>query len=257
MGETPRKGRLAVSEYFYSLQGEGRTVGTPAVFLRLAGCNLMCGGSGTERDGLLHNGATWRCDTIEVWMKGQSVSYAELSASMEARVGALTRLRAGAHLVITGGEPLIQEQELIGLLDFWESEWGLVPIIEVETNACYLPTAEFDQHVHYWNTSPKLSNSGMTEEKRLIPEVLRWFAAQYPRTMSKFVVSAPEDWDEIKRDFLDTALVRREALLLMPAASSRQELQDSRKWLADLCIREQVRMGTRLHVEIWDRLTGV
>ena len=65
--------KLAISEVFYSIQGEGKTVGIPSVFVRLGGCNLMCGGMGTQFDGELHNGAEFRCDTIEVWMKATSI----------------------------------------------------------------------------------------------------------------------------------------------------------------------------------------
>ena len=53
--------KLSISEVFYSIQGEGKTVGIPSVFVRLAGCNLMCGGMGTQFDGELHNGAEFRC----------------------------------------------------------------------------------------------------------------------------------------------------------------------------------------------------
>ena len=58
-----RSDQIAVSEYFYSLQGEGITMGIPAFFIRLTGCNLMCGGKGVEKDGLMRDGATWICDT--------------------------------------------------------------------------------------------------------------------------------------------------------------------------------------------------
>ena len=59
---------LNISEDFYSVQGEGKTSGEPAYFIRLKACNLMCGG----RDGsLMEKGeATWWCDTEYVWRKG-------------------------------------------------------------------------------------------------------------------------------------------------------------------------------------------
>ena len=60
---------LNISEQFYSIQGEGRTVGVPALFLRLQGCNLTCGGKKTVLTGNKQDGASWRCDTIEVWTK--------------------------------------------------------------------------------------------------------------------------------------------------------------------------------------------
>ena len=58
--------KLAISEIFFSIQGEGKTVGIPSVFVRLGGCNLICGGEGTQNDKKLHNNAKWRCDTIEI-----------------------------------------------------------------------------------------------------------------------------------------------------------------------------------------------
>jgi len=61
---------IRISEHFYSLQGEGKTMGVPAIFVRLQACNLLCGGYGTQKDGKLHDGATWRCDTLDVWTKG-------------------------------------------------------------------------------------------------------------------------------------------------------------------------------------------
>lgn len=54
---------LNVSEKFLSIQGEGRTTGIPAIFLRLSGCNLLCKSS------------NWICDSIEVWRKGTKTSF--------------------------------------------------------------------------------------------------------------------------------------------------------------------------------------
>jgi organic radical activating enzyme len=247
--------KLGVSEYFYSLQGEGRTMGIPAFFIRLKGCNLMCGGWGTERDGQLRGCATWRCDTIEVWRRGKLWDFHSLTQTLDERFDYRQRLAKGAHLVITGGEPLMQQERIVAYLAYLEQEHGLRPIVEIETNACFEPLEALDQRVSYWNTSPKLSNSGMSAAERIYPEVLRWFAKN-PKTMSKFVLAAEAEWEELQRDFLDTGLVRREQLVLMPAASSLEELLQNNVWLAELCIREQLRMCTRLHVEIWNQLTG-
>lgn len=248
--------RLSVSEHFYSLQGEGVTTGVPAIFLRLAGCNLMCGGQGTERDGKLHDGATWRCDTIEVWLKGRSKTYPELIAEMDGSYGFLSRLREGAHLVVTGGEPLLQEKGILGFLEYLETTHHLRPIIEVETNGTCLPSEKLAERVRHWNCSPKLSNSGMAVSLRIFPEVLRWFDAQ-PGIMFKFVIDQEYDWKEIFQDFISPGLCSKSNLVLMPAADSLAALLEKNKLVADICIRECVRMCTRLHVEIWDRLTGV
>jgi 7-carboxy-7-deazaguanine synthase len=250
------KNKLAVAEYFYSLQGEGRTMGIPAIFVRLAGCNLMCGGQGTEKDGKLHDGATWRCDTIEVWLEGKTQSFENLTDTLIETLDFVQRLQAGVHLVITGGEPLLQQDRLLHWLEWLEQQYKLRPTIEVETNATIIPLPDLDARVSYWNTSPKLQNSGMPEASRVFEPVLHWFA-QNPKTMSKFVIGSESDWCEINRDFIQTGLIDRKQIVLMAAADSRESLMRTNKQVADICIRESVRMCTRLHVEIWDRLTGV
>lgn len=249
--------QLSVSEYFYSLQGEGRTVGIPAVFVRLSGCNLMCGGWGVERDGLLREGATWVCDTIAVWLRGTLRPTAEWLHTWNQELSFIEKLRSGVHLVITGGEPLLHAERIVFLLQHIESEYNLRPIVEIETNGTLLPPPELLERVRHWNCSPKLSNSGMPFERRLRPNVLRLLADQGEQTMFKFVVTHPEDWHEIERDFLQPGYIRRHQIVLMPGADSRERLWQLGALTAQLCMEHNLRMGTRLHVEIWDKLTGV
>ena len=94
-----------VKEIFYSLQGEGANAGTPAVFLRFAGCNLW---SGREKDRAT---AICRfCDTDFVGANGEGGgrfrSAAMLAKSVEAKWPA--RAGTGRFVVCTGGEPLLQ-----------------------------------------------------------------------------------------------------------------------------------------------------
>ncbi|EJF53997.1 organic radical activating enzyme [Saprospira grandis DSM 2844] len=255
MSTTPNL--LAVSEYFYSLQGEGQTMGVPAIFLRLSGCNLICGGKGAEKDGQLHDGASWICDTMEVWMKGESLPFAQLLQRLDDELQFSQRLAQGVHLVITGGEPLLQDKRIAAFLAFLEAErQGLRPIIEVETNGCFLPSAPLLERVSYWNCSPKLQNSGMPAKKRIVPKALKGLA-QEAGTIFKFVIAQASDFEEIQSDFLAKGLIKKEQLVLMPAADSLAALLERNKMVAEICIREQIRMSSRLHVEIWDQLTGV
>jgi organic radical activating enzyme len=96
----------------------------------------------------------------------------------------------------------------------------------------------------------------MPEKERIKPEVLRFFY-ENPSTMFKFVISEKADWDEIKTDFIETALAKKEQLVLMPAADSLENLLKKNQLVAEICIQNQIRMCTRLHVEIWNQLTGV
>lgn len=251
-----RHKKLAVSEYFYSLQGEGRTMGIPAIFLRLTGCNLLCGGKGAEKDGQLHDGATWICDTIEVWMNGQTWNFPDLVAELNATTDFVARLKSGVHLVITGGEPLLQQARIVAFLEYLEQEHALTPIIEIETNATLEPLKALDQRVHYWNTSPKLSNSGMPLNQRWSPSILQWFSDN-PNTMFKFVITCQEDFEELQARWKEQPELDWKKIVLMPGADSLEQLLERNKFVAELCIQHQLRMSTRLHVEIWNQLTGV
>lgn len=251
------KAVLVYSEAFYSLQGEGRTTGVPALFLRLTGCNLMCGGFGVEKDGIMRDGATWVCDTIPVWMRGKKLSQADIIQKLDTDFRALERLRSGAHLVVTGGEPLLQQERILNFLELLESDYACRPIVEIETNATLTPLPELAKRVQYWNCSPKLSNSGMPKEKRYFPETLRAFTALGTATMYKFVVSRQSDYSEIYEDFLQSGLIAREQIVLMPGADNREDLLRMNALVADICIAEQLRMSTRLHIEIWNKKTGV
>ena len=248
--------KIAVSEYFYSLQGEGRTMGIPAIFLRLTGCNLICGGYGVEKDGILRDGATWVCDTIQVWMKGTTFNFDDLCQELNSKLDFIKRLNSGVHLVITGGEPLLQQDRIISFLEFLEVQFKCIPTVEIETNATIIPKEELNIRVSYWNVSPKLQNSGMPDKERLVDDALTYFRDNF-KTMFKFVISRKEDFEEIQTNFLDKGLIKKEQLVFMPASNSLDDLLKTNKLVAEICIEHQIKMSTRLHIEIWDKLTGV
>jgi 7-carboxy-7-deazaguanine synthase len=132
----------AVKEMFYSLQGEGRHAGRPAVFCRFTGCNLW---SGREQDRL--TAACRFCDTDFVGVDGEGGGRfrdtASLANSIEQMWGAG---RDERFVVLTGGEPLLQvNDELVTALHRLEFE------IAVETNGSLRAPTEID-----WITvSPK------------------------------------------------------------------------------------------------------
>ena len=111
---------MRVNEIFYSLQGEGYFTGTPAVFLRLSGCNLKC----------------WFCDTRH--HEAREMKPDEIVAEMQQY--------PSRHLVITGGEPSLQlDREFINLLH----EHGY--FVQVETNG----TMRLPSNVDWITCSPK------------------------------------------------------------------------------------------------------
>jgi 7-carboxy-7-deazaguanine synthase (Cx14CxxC type) len=100
----------SVKEIFYTLQGEGLNAGRPAVFCRFAGCNLW---SGREADRA--SAVCKFCDTDFVATDGtMGGKYASARALAE-RIAALWPTTAKDHrfVVLTGGEPLLQVDEVL------------------------------------------------------------------------------------------------------------------------------------------------
>lgn len=217
-------------EIFYSLQGEGASQGAPSLFLRLAGCNLAC---------------SW-CDTTHAWKRGEAIEMPpqEIAVALDAAAPGCRRL------VITGGEPLLQSDELEELAALLGERH-----IEIETNGTLDPSEPLLRRIDQWNISPKLSHAGLAAERTLRPIVLRRFA-DTGRAWFKFVVNGESDWPEIDA-LIRTCGLHKERVMLMPQATTREELATAREGVARLCLLHGVRYADRLHVAIWGNRKGV
>lgn len=225
-------------EIFASVQGEGRSMGVPAVFVRLAECNLAC---------------AW-CDTKYTWdwaNHDRSRETLELAVSAVAdEVVAQCHGRIGT-VVVTGGEPLLQQPALAELAELLHHR-GLR--IEVETNGAIAPSAQLAPHIDQWNVSPKLANSGNALSARIRAIALDWFANCETATF-KFVVAEPSDLDEIDQLVGQLALPR-DRVLVMPQAVDAATVVDKTRWLARECAQRGFRLTTRLHVLLWGATRG-
>jgi len=232
--------KLRVSEHFYSIQGEGPTVGVPAIFVRLQGCNLNCG----------YRGGDWACDTIDVWKNGTAHAINDWHDYFLKEYQ--QPLSLGAHIIITGGEPLLQQAALID----WLSTFKNQPFIEGETNGTIIPQSELSRFINQWNVSPKLSNSGELMSRRLKHDALQWFLKN-ERSIFKFVISSDKDVDEIKTlcSIIHTWPMRRK--YLMPAADSKIKLETIYPSIIEMCKTHGFSLSQRFHLSIWDQTTGV
>jgi len=246
--------KLNVSETFYSLQGEGEYCGYPAVFFRLQNCNLFCGmpkGDLTKPC----DGCKWVCDTIAVWQKGNSKTFDEILDEWDSS-GITKNLEDGAHLVITGGEPLLQQDAIVIFIMYFIEFKGFVPFIEVETNGTIKPSDEMFTLVDRFNVSAKLSNSGNPKPMRYKEDALEWHTNNNT-SIFKFVTLDEEDTDEIFEDFINKFSIPKDKIWLMPGAYDREMLWKNGQTIAELCKKYGFKMTSRMHVEIWDKLTGV
>lgn len=230
-------------------------MGVPAVFLRLGGCNLLCGGKGTQTDKQLHDGATWRCDTIEVWQKHIKLSVSEVAQMFNSKLFT-ERLRKGAHLVVTGGEPLVQQPQLAELFLELAVKYGVSCFVEVETNGTVPLESQFMGWINQWNISPKLSNSGMPEKLRIVPDVI-WQLRKMPRSYFKFVISCDADMQETIDTFINPFRINPRQVYLMPAAESQEELAERLPMVAKWAKYLGANLSNRMHIQIWNKKTGV
>ena len=228
-------------EIFHSLQGEGASAGTPSVFLRLATCNLTC---------------TW-CDTKYTWNFGAfgdpgKYDYdTEVVSLSEEEVQSRILAYGCPHLVITGGEPLIQQSALAPLATSLR-ERGFY--CEVETNGTLTPLPEMIQGMSQWNVSPKLHNSGNRPDRREVPGALEAFR-RLDSAYFKFVVVEPADVDEVD-SLVERYAIPPERVILMPEGVTASAIDERGKWVAQTCVERGYRFSTRLHILLWGDKRG-
>lgn len=214
--------KIKVAELFYSIQGEGRYMGVPSVFLRVFGCNFKCAGFGMPRGQLstevndiaarVHYFKTYNelplvstgCDSYASWHP----TFKDLSPLMISD-GIVDRIMEilphnkwqEEHLVITGGEPLLGWQRAYpDLLDHIKMD-GLKEIT-FETNGTQALSQDFKNYLTEWkrwknreitfSVSAKLPCSGEAWDDAICPDVV----VDYQRvgtTYLKFVVANQED----------------------------------------------------------------
>lgn len=236
-----RTSSLLVSEIFHSVQGEGRHAGAPSAFLRLARCNLSC---------------SW-CDTPYTW-DFERFEYAQEVTEHSLAEAATMILALGApHLVVTGGEPLLQQKALVPLLvllDGRRAEQGEAPLfVEVETNGTVPPEPALLSRVDHFNVSPKLASSEEPEARRLRQRALATFRDS-GRADLKLVVRA-SDLDEADA-LIERLAWPRTRVLLQPEATSRAALREQGGLISAAALRRGVRYSSRLHIELFDGRRG-
>ncbi|MFJ5279858.1 MULTISPECIES: 7-carboxy-7-deazaguanine synthase QueE [Streptomyces] len=220
---------LIVSECFgaevSTFQGEGPSCGHPALFIRLSRCNLTC----------------TKCDTKYTWDWSR---FDQRKESTKRSVAGLVAWAASSPVelvVITGGEPLIQQARLVPLA------LGLLAAgkrVEFETNGTIAPTPQLVADGVRFNVSPKLASFGVKETKSIVPAALEAFVAS-GRATFKFVASTVHDLDRIA-ELADAH--RLAPVWVMPEGTTPEVITATTRVLADGVAARHWHFTTRLHV---------
>ena len=227
---------MRISEIFYSIQGEGRLLGVPSVFVRTSGCNLRCRWCDTPYTSWRPEGKTWSVKKI----LGEIAKYP-------------TR-----HVVITGGEPLLAPDiaELTGELKRRAAH------ITIETAATIFKPVAGD----LMSLSPKLANStpwqrskgkfaAMHEKRRLNYPVMQKYLDRYDYQL-KFVVDSKPDIDEVRAVIARLQHVDAARVMLMAQGGTQWELTDKAQWVVESCKQYGFSYTPRLHIQLFGNRRG-
>ena len=225
---------MKISEIFESIQGEGNNAGKSAVFLRTAECNLKCVWCDTKY--------TWDWKNYDYSKEVNEMSIQEVRQSLEQ-----FRIR---HLVITGGEPLMQQDDLAELLTFLKPEF----YVEVETNGTILPNNALSTLVDQWNVSPKTKNSGNPLEMCEINECYTFFSKK-KNCYFKYVVESEDDLIEINQ-FISKYSLKKDRVLLMTQAITKEEILSKENSVFTISKKNSLGFSPRLHVMKWGSQRG-
>ena len=281
--------KLKVAEMFYSIQGEGRYMGVPSIFLRTFGCNFKCAGFGmargeqsTERDIAFTKIEEYKkyedlplvstgCDSYASWdPRFKHLSpVLDTTSVADAIVDLLPQNRWGdVHLVITGGEPLLGWQKSYPEL---LQHPKMVPCTEItfETNGTQPLSEDFNswlfeectQHGRDWNkltfsVSPKLSVSGEKWEEAIQPDVVKSYEL-VGYTYLKFVVANEDDVAEAERAVAEYHKAGFSGpVYLMPCGGEEIMYNKHKTTVAELAMRRGWRYSDRLQIPLFKNAWG-
>jgi len=281
--------KIKIAELFYSIQGEGRYMGVPSVFLRTFGCNFKCAGFGMSR-GELSNEAediaevaylynkyeelplvSTGCDSYASWHP----SFKDLSPMLtsDAIVDRIMEILPqdhwkDEHLVITGGEPLLGWQRAYPDLLSHPKMSGLKEIT-FETNGTQKLTEEFKEYLVEWqmpnmdfarevtfSVSAKLPCSGEKWEEAILPEVVCEYE-NFGTAYLKFVIATEQDFTDAE---CAIAAYRKAGfkghVYLMPVGGVESVYALNNKNVALLAMKNGLRYSDRLQVPLFKNEWG-
>lgn len=279
--------KLKIAELFYSIQGEGRFMGVPSIFLRTFGCNFTCSGFGMPR-GERSTANDDVAEVVHMYNKYEELPIVETGcdsyASWDPRFKDLSPVLTvdaiadrmiellpnnkwrGVHLVITGGEPLLGWQRSYpDLLD--HDKLKKLKDITFETNGTQEISKDFRKYLEKWthkhgyhnltfSVSPKLSVSGESRDDAIRPDIVKSYE-ELGHTYLKFVVASEDDVNEA----LEVIEIYKQAdfgghIYLMPVGGVESVYILNNRRVAELAMKHGLRYSDRLQVPLFKNAWG-
>jgi organic radical activating enzyme len=284
--------KLKIAELFYSIQGEGRYMGVPSVFLRTFGCNFKCQGFGMPRGEMSQEVeaiaaritefkdyielplVSTGCDSYASWdPRFKDLSPVLTSEAIADRIAEIIPHGEwkDEHLVITGGEPLLGWQRAYpDLLD--HPKMAGLKEITFETNGTQQLTPEFKEYLKKWqirnwhnggpvrevtfSVSAKLPCSGEKWDEAILPEVVCEYE-QVGTAYLKFVIATEQDFADAE---CAIAAYRKAGFIghvyLMPVGGVESVYALNNRTVADLAMKNGLRYSDRLQVPLFKNEWG-
>jgi organic radical activating enzyme len=280
--------KIKIAELFYSIQGEGRYMGVPSVFLRTFGCNFKCAGFGMARGEISEEAnninpdlytdyktlplVSTGCDSYASWdPRFRHLSpVLDTDAIAHAIVDSLPHKEwRDEHLVITGGEPLLGwQKQYPDLLD--HAMMAGLTEITFETNGTQKLTAEFRKYLLNWSlgnksrgrdaltfsVSAKLPCSGESWSDAICPDIVSQYE-DVGTTYLKFVIATEEDLTDAEiavEEFRAGGF--KGPVYIMPVGGVERVYSLNNRAVAEMAMRKGWRYSDRLQVPLFKNEWG-
>lgn len=275
--------KIKVSELFYSIQGEGRYMGVPSIFMRTFGCNFKCPSFGlpkgkktTEVSEIIKNIDNYKsyddlplvstgCDSYSsVYPEFKHLSKTMTIDEIVVKIMELLPYKEwrDEHFVITGGEPLLGWQRTYSEL-FLHPKMKTLKEITFETNGTQplskeleLTLSKWEHHEVTFSVSPKLSVSGESQLDAIKPDIICHYQS-VGTTYLKFVVLSEDDVKEA----LEVINIYKNNgfkgdVYLMPVGGVTEMYTLNNKNVAELALKHGLRYSDRLHLPLFGNNWG-
>jgi len=226
--------------------------------------------------------ASWTCDSTSQWLwRGVEKNFQYLIDQWKEQDVYEDIKNGTIHIIWTGGEPTIKghQEAIVNFTNYWIEhglpghrihnpkliEGEIVPnknykkhsaFYEIETNGTIVIEDDLFINLDQINCSPKLSNSGMEEKRRIVPEAIERIK-QHANYQFKFVISTEDDVKELFRDFVEPFNIPLKKVVCMPGLDSQTDFHERTQFVMEMAKKYKFRGMSRMHISAWDKTLNV